>query len=96
MTALALLGTSLGDGRGGLVLDAAGRRAASLERLDDAVALGVTRSDLAEDDVAAVEPRGDDGGDEELGAVAIGLVSEVPGKLSIGLTCWDQRWPWTA
>lgn len=29
-------------------------------------------SNLAEDDVLAIEPRGDDGGDEELGAVAIG------------------------
>jgi hypothetical protein len=35
-----------------------------LDRLDDIVAL----EDLAEDDVATVEPAGDDGGDEELGA----------------------------
>lgn len=35
-----------------------------LDLLDDIVAL----EDLAEDDVAAVEPAGDDGGDEELGA----------------------------
>jgi hypothetical protein len=50
------------------VLDGTAGRAASLNGLDDGDGLGV--SDLAEDDVAAVEPRGDDGGDEELGAVA--------------------------
>lgn len=57
---------------GGLlaVLDGAvGRRAGSLEGLDD---VDRFRADgLAEDDVAVVEPRGDDGGDEELGAVAV-------------------------
>lgn len=62
------------DGGGTLtVLDGTGRGAASLDGLDDGDGLGV--SDLAEDDVAAVEPRGDDGGDEELGAVAAMLVS---------------------
>ena len=36
----------------------------NLHRLD------VTGLNLAEDDVLSIEPRGDDGGDEELGAVA--------------------------
>jgi hypothetical protein len=40
-----------------------------LQSLDDLHRLQV--SDLAEDDVAAIEPRSDDGGDEELGAVAV-------------------------
>ena len=35
-----------------------------LDLLDDVVSV----EDLAEDDVAAIEPAGDDGGDEELGA----------------------------
>merc|ERR1711879_967243 len=52
------------------VLDGTAGGAASLDGLDDTDGLGV--SDLAEDDVAAVEPRGDDGGDEELGAVGVG------------------------
>ena len=34
--------------------------------------LAVLVSDLAEDDVLAVQPAGDDGGDEELGAVGVG------------------------
>jgi hypothetical protein len=51
------------------VLDGTTGGAAGLDGLDDGDGLGVR--DLAEDDVAAVEPRGDDGGDEELGAVAM-------------------------
>lgn len=50
------------------VLDSAAARASGLNGLDNVHGLLV--SDLAEDDVATVEPRGDDGGDEELGAVA--------------------------
>jgi hypothetical protein len=58
------------DDRGLLAeLDGAGRRANSLEGLDNLH--GLLISDLAEDDVAAIEPRGDNGGDEELGAVAV-------------------------
>ena len=38
-----------------------------LDLVDDLVAL----EDFAEDDVAAIEPAGDDGGDEELGAVGV-------------------------
>ena len=40
----------------------------ALDLLDEVLAL----NDLAEDDVLAVEPRGDDGGDEELGSVGVG------------------------
>lgn len=54
------------------MLDGAGRATASLDGLDDADGGGVTRDNLAEDDVATVQPAGDDGGDEELGAVAVG------------------------
>ena len=50
------------------VLDSAAARASGLDGLDNVHGLLV--SDLAEDDVATVEPRGDDGGDEELGAIA--------------------------
>jgi hypothetical protein len=50
------------------VLDGARVATASLDRLDDALALRV--GDLAEDDVLVVEPRRHNGGDEELGAVA--------------------------
>jgi len=67
---LSLLSARLGDGGDTLaVLDGTAGGAASLDGLDDGDGLSV--SDLAEDDVAAVEPRGDDGGDEELGAVAV-------------------------
>ena len=55
-----------------LVLDSAAAGAAGLDALDDGVGLGVAVGDLAEDDVAAVEPGGHDGGDEELGAVRVG------------------------
>ena len=55
---------------GGLlrVLDGTGLGSSGLESPDNVQGLLV--SDLAEDDVAAIEPRGHDGGDEELGAVA--------------------------
>ena len=53
-----------------LVLDGTAAATAGLDRLDDLVRLDVAVGDTAEDDVLAVEPRGDDGGDEELGAVA--------------------------
>lgn len=104
--AIRLLNTSAGDGGGGTsVLDSTGRAAAGLDRLDDAHGGGVAGDDLAEDDVAAVEPAGDDGGDEELGAVAIegDMLAHlrerlwvVPGCRSVKHTCWGRRWPWTA
>ena len=58
--------SALGD------LDSLGRLVARalgdvLDLRDDLVAL----EDLAEDDVAAIEPAGDGGGDEELGAVGV-------------------------
>ena len=55
-----------------LILDGAAAGAAGLDALDDGVGLGVAVGDLAEDDVAAVEPGGHDGGDEELRAVRVG------------------------
>lgn len=51
------------------VLDGTAAGASSFKSLDDVKGLFI--SDLTEDNVAAVEPRGDDGGDEELGAVAV-------------------------
>jgi hypothetical protein len=62
------LSTAVDDGRlyGGLDGTAAG--ASTLEAVDNLLA-GIIR-DLAEDDVLAVEPGGDDSGDEELRAVA--------------------------
>jgi hypothetical protein len=54
-------------------VDLARLRAKLLDSLDDLHGLVV--SNLAKDDVLAVEPRGDDGGDEKLGAVAIDVVS---------------------
>lgn len=55
---------------GGLlgVVDLAGVGAGGLDRLHDVQGLLV--GNLAEHDVLAIEPRGDDGGDEELGTVA--------------------------
>lgn len=65
-----LVGTRLDNGgHASLVLDGTAGGAASLDGLDGVDGLLV--SDSAEDDVAAVEPRGDDGGDEELRAVAV-------------------------
>lgn len=52
------------DGRA----DGAGGTAESLNLLDDLH--GLVIGNLTEDDVLAVQPRGDHGGDEELGAVA--------------------------
>lgn len=48
--------------------DGAGGGAEGLDLLHNLHGFGV--SNLAEDDVLAIEPRGDNGGDEELGAVA--------------------------
>ena len=61
-----------GDG-GGSTTATDGTRAgtASLDGLDDGHGGDITLGDLTEDDVTAVEPAGDDGGDEELRAVAV-------------------------
>ena len=50
------------------MLDGARLGASGLEGVDDLHGVGI--SDLAEDDVAAIEPLSLDGGDEELRAVA--------------------------
>lgn len=64
------------DGRRALpVLDGTRLAAAGLDAADRLVRLDVTVRDLAEDDVLAVEPAGDDGGDEELRAVAARSIS---------------------
>jgi len=60
---------ALDDGGLLVVVDFAASGTGGLESLDD-VQGGVV-SDLAEDDVLAIEPGGDDGGDEELRAVGV-------------------------
>jgi hypothetical protein len=65
-----LQSTSADNGGALLVLDAARLGADGLKSGDDIQ--GGLVSDFAENDVAAIEPRGDDGGDEELGAVGVG------------------------
>jgi len=52
--------------------DGTGGGTASLDGLDDGHGGDVTVGDLTEDDVTAVEPAGDDSGDEELRAVGVG------------------------
>jgi hypothetical protein len=61
--------TAVDDGGLLVELDGTTARTSSLKGLDDIKGLLV--SDLTEDNVASVEPRGNDGGDEELGAVAV-------------------------
>ena len=56
----------ISSGRGA---DGTGGGTKGLDLLDDVH--GLLISNLTEDDVLAVEPRGDNGGDEELGAVAV-------------------------
>jgi hypothetical protein len=63
-----LVATAVDDGGLDVAAEGAGGGAESLDLLDDLH--GLVISDLAEDDVLAIEPRGDNGGDEELGAVA--------------------------
>jgi len=66
-------GAALDDGRRAVpVLDGAAAATAGLDALDDGHGVLVAGRDAAEDDVAAVEPGGHDGGDEELGAVGVG------------------------
>jgi hypothetical protein len=57
------------NGWGLAVLDLASVAAGSLDRLDNPH--GILISNLAKDDVLAIEPGGDDSGDEELGAVCV-------------------------
>jgi hypothetical protein len=51
-----------------VVVDLAAAAAGGLESLDNVQ--GLLISDLTEDDVLAIQPSGDDGGDEELRTVA--------------------------
>lgn len=70
MVASRSLQLTRGDNGGlGVVLGSTTLATNTLESLDNVHGLLV--SDLAENDVASVEPRGDDGGDEELRAVAM-------------------------
>ncbi len=68
-----LQSTRVDDSGALVVLDSAGAGAGGLESLDNVQRLLV--SDLAEYDVAAVQPGGNDGGNEELRAVAAPCVS---------------------
>ena len=69
---ISLRGTALDDGwRAILVLDLTAAGAARLDALHDTHGRGVALWNLAEDDVTAIEPGSDDGGDEELGAVGV-------------------------
>jgi hypothetical protein len=65
-----LQSTGVDDGSALVVLDGAAARASGLKSLDNVQRLLV--SNLAENDVATVQPRGNNGGDEELGAVGVG------------------------
>jgi hypothetical protein len=65
---LGRVSTAVDDGRLDAGLDGTAARASTLQGIDDFLA-GIVR-DLAEDDVLAIEPRGNDSGDEELRAVA--------------------------
>ena len=91
--------TGLDNGGLLVVVDLTAARSGSLESLDDLQRLLV--SDLTEDDVLAIEPAGDDGGDEELGTVAVDKMSATSSIFGCGgiicmllLTCLVRRWPW--
>lgn len=71
-----LLPTSTNDGDRSRQLTTAATE--TLDFLDDLQGLLV--SNLAEDDVLAVQPRGDDGGDEELRAVATSISTSQLGQ----------------
>jgi len=61
--------TRLDDGWLLVVVDLSAAGSGSLESLDDSQ--GLLISDLTEDNVLAIEPAGDNGGNEELGAVGV-------------------------
>ena len=63
-----LQSTRVDHGGALLELDGAGAGTSGLKSLNNIQGLLV--GDLTEDDVAAIQPGGNDGGDEELGAVA--------------------------
>jgi hypothetical protein len=62
--------TAVDDGRAGVVLNSTALGSSSLQGADNVH--GSLVGDLAEDDMALVQPRSDDSGDEELGAVGVG------------------------
>jgi hypothetical protein len=64
--------TRVDNGGAGLILDLAVVTASGLKGRDKVQGVSVN---LAENDVAAVQPRGDDSGDEKLGAVAISIAN---------------------
>ena len=67
-----LVGTGAGDRWDTLlVLNATRAGATSLDRLHGTNALEIALLNLAENDVAAIEPAGDDGGDEKLRAIGV-------------------------
>lgn len=86
-----LLGTRVDNGRLELQVDLTSTGASLLEFANDLQAFGI--SNLAKDDVLAIEPRGDDGGDEELRSVAAGnrLAGGDDLKIEAKHTCWDQH-----
>lgn len=61
-------GTTVNNGRLDTGVDGSTTRAKGLDFGDHLHALGI--SDLTEDNMLAIEPRGDNGGDEELGTIA--------------------------
>lgn len=68
----ALIGTRVNNGRLELQVDLTSAGASLLELRDNLHALSV--SNLAKDDVLSIEPGGDDGGDEELGTIAVKML----------------------
>lgn len=89
-TSLRRLVTLISVNDGGLlaILDGTAGGTGSLDGLDDLEGLIV--GNLAENDVAAVQPRGHDGGDEELGAVAVSrLLARIQHEAQLGAT-WED------
>jgi hypothetical protein len=84
-----------------LVLDGARVGTNSFNGPDNLVRGFIAWDDFTEDDVLAIQPRSDDGGDEELGAIAgrktrISQLIEYQQCSTLELTCLVRRWPWTA
>lgn len=79
-----------GSGNDGLLLvfDLAGVAAGGFDGFHNSKGFFVC--DFAEDDVLAVEPAGDDSGDEELGAVAVG--KDGRGLVCMYVMIWLVGW----
>ena len=71
-----LAGTTINDGGLEVELHLSGTTASALEILHNFQ--GILICNLAKDDVLAIEPGGDDGGDEELRAIAVEWISMFP------------------